>query len=73
MCSSDLRHNLDADVPEQPDAAANGGSEARKPAAPSRRVTIHDIFESTEMSKLLKAIAAAVGRVFDSLGPLVEE
>ncbi len=53
------RHNLDADVAEQADAAANGGAEARKPATPPRRVTIHEIFESTEMSKLLKAIAAA--------------
>ncbi|HEY0968167.1 MAG TPA: DNA topoisomerase (ATP-hydrolyzing) subunit B [Opitutaceae bacterium] len=30
----------------------------KKPAAPARRVTLHEIFESTEMTKLLKAIAA---------------
>ena len=53
------RHNLDADVPEQTDAAANGAAENRKAAPTTRRVTIHEIFESTEMSKLLKAIADA--------------
>jgi DNA gyrase subunit B len=30
----------------------------KKPVAPARRVTLHEIFESTEMTKLLKAIAA---------------
>ena len=53
------RHNLDADVTEQADAAANGPAESKKAAPSSRRVTIHEIFESTEMSKLLKAIADA--------------
>ncbi len=31
----------------------------KKPVAPARRVTLHEIFESTEMTKLLKAIAAS--------------
>ena len=53
------RHNLDADVTEQADAAANGPAESKKAAPTTRRVTIHEIFESTEMSKLLKAIADA--------------
>ena len=53
------RHNLDADVTEQADAAANGSAEGKKAAPTTRRVTIHEIFESTEMSKLLKAIADA--------------
>jgi DNA gyrase subunit B len=48
------QNGLDADLfeqqPEQPkDKAAPG---------PARRITIHEIFESTEMSKLLRAIAA---------------
>jgi len=30
----------------------------KKPASAQKRVTIHEIFESTEMAKLLKAIAA---------------
>ncbi|ACB73947.1 DNA topoisomerase (ATP-hydrolyzing) subunit B [Opitutus terrae] len=30
----------------------------RKPAATPKRITLHEIFESTEMAKLLKAIAA---------------
>jgi DNA gyrase subunit B len=49
-------HGMDADLFEQ--------SESRAPAAKpegngsaARRVTIHEIFESTEMSKLLKLIA----------------
>ncbi len=29
-----------------------------RPAGPTKRITLHEIFESTEMSKLLKAIAA---------------
>ncbi|MEI6590136.1 MAG: DNA topoisomerase (ATP-hydrolyzing) subunit B [Verrucomicrobiota bacterium] len=46
-------HNLDADLFEQPDNAkvepkANG---------PVRRITIHEIFEATEMTKLLNAVA----------------
>ncbi len=46
-------HNLDADLFEQPDNAkvepkANG---------PERRITIHEIFEATEMTKLLNAVA----------------
>ena len=53
------RHNLDADVTEQADAATNGPAESKKPAPTTRRVTIHEIFESTEMSKLMKAIADA--------------
>ena len=46
-------HNLDADLFEQPDNAkvepkANG---------PVRRITIHEIFEAIEMTKLLNAVA----------------
>jgi DNA gyrase subunit B len=46
-------HNLDADLFEQPDNAkvepkANG---------PVRRITIYEIFEATEMTKLLNAVA----------------
>ncbi len=52
-------HGLDADLFEQPDnAAANGnGAADRKPAPSAKRVTVHEIFEGTEMSKLLKQIA----------------
>ena len=44
------REGLDADL--SPDAPA-----APKPTGPVRRVTLHEIFESNEMAKLLRAIA----------------
>ncbi|MBK9992224.1 MAG: DNA topoisomerase (ATP-hydrolyzing) subunit B [Verrucomicrobia bacterium] len=44
-------HGLDADLFEQPDANT-------KTPFSARRITLHEIFESTEMAKLLKAIAA---------------
>jgi DNA gyrase subunit B len=44
-------HGLDADLFEQPDANT-------KTPFSTRRITLHEIFESTEMAKLLKAIAA---------------
>jgi DNA gyrase subunit B len=44
-------HGLDADLFEQPDANT-------KTPFSVKRITLHEIFESTEMSKLLKAIAA---------------
>jgi DNA gyrase subunit B len=54
------RLELDADVADQPEAPtgsrpAEGGS--LSPLV-SRRITIHEIFESTEMTKLLRAMAA---------------
>ena len=45
------QHGLDADLFEQPDANT-------KTPFSNRRITIHEVFESNEMSKLLKAIAA---------------
>jgi DNA gyrase subunit B len=46
-------HGLDAGVTEQqPDGAT-------KTPFTTKRITLHEIFESTEMTKLLKAIAAA--------------
>ena len=67
-------HGLDADVAEQTEpASANGNpvgsplagtkdagapSEPKKPLGPVKRITLHEIYESTEMAKLLKAIAA---------------
>ena len=54
-------HGLNADLTEQ---NANGISSTapfppdKKPTGPIKRVTIHEIYESTEMAKLLKAIAA---------------
>lgn len=54
---------LDADLEEDEDGKAipaTGGTVASSQAgALSRRVTLHEIFESTEMSKLLRAIADA--------------
>lgn len=44
-------HGLDADLFEQPDATS-------KTPFVTKRITIHEIFESTEMTKLLKAIAS---------------
>jgi DNA gyrase subunit B len=46
---------LDADAASAP-ATANGGT---TPPVAARRVTLHEIFEATEMSKLLKALAKA--------------
>jgi DNA gyrase subunit B len=49
-------HGLDADVAEQTEPKTpNAKPEA---GASTRRITLHEIFESTEMAKLLKAIAA---------------
>jgi DNA gyrase subunit B len=54
---------LDADLEEDEDGnaiPATGGTVASSQAgALSRRVTLHEIFESTEMTKLLRAIADA--------------
>jgi DNA gyrase subunit B len=44
-------HGLDADLFEQPDANT-------KTPFSVKRITLHEIFESTEMAKLLKTIAA---------------
>jgi DNA gyrase subunit B len=53
------RYGLDADL-DTPEVPLNA-TEPTKPAipAPQRRITIHEIFEATEMSKLLRAIASA--------------
>jgi DNA gyrase subunit B len=60
------RHNLDADLdlPEVPE----GAGDAKKPAAPAKRVTIHEIFESTEMAKLLRA-NAGIGLEINRFSP----
>ncbi|MBW7894164.1 MAG: DNA topoisomerase (ATP-hydrolyzing) subunit B [Opitutaceae bacterium] len=47
-------HGLDADMTEQADNAAS----ADKRPVVNSRITIHEIFESNEISKLLKSIAA---------------
>jgi DNA gyrase subunit B len=47
---------LDADLFEKP--AGDAPRQDAKPAAAPRRITLHEIFECTEMAKLLKAIAA---------------
>jgi DNA gyrase subunit B len=47
-------NGLDADLFEQPVGATARDS---RPAAAPRRVTLHEIFESSEMSKILKVIA----------------
>ncbi len=46
------QHGLDADMSEQPDGAT-------KTPFSNKRITLHEIFESTEMAKVLRAIAAA--------------
>jgi DNA gyrase subunit B len=53
------KYGLDAGAEDQNEnGAAPAPGESRKPFAPSvRRITIHEIFESTEMAKLLRAIA----------------
>src|SRR5664280_235517 len=54
------RMGLDADVSDQPDGtgAAKSGENNSTSPMPSRRITIHEIFESTEMTKLLRSMAA---------------
>ena len=51
-------HGLDADLFEQPDNAAPAPA-AAAPSGPPKRITIHEIFEASEMTKLLKVIADA--------------
>ena len=53
------RNGMDADL-DSPEVATNA-TEPTKPAipVPVRRITIHEIFEATEMAKLLRAIAGA--------------
>jgi len=63
-----LAHGLDADIAESVDASSGASAPPfptatpfngeKKPAHLARRVTLHEIFESTEMTKLIKAIAA---------------
>jgi len=48
-------HNLNADGSEPSDS--NPPIPGEKKAAPTKRITVHEIFESTEMAKLLRAIA----------------
>ena len=74
-------HNLNADLTEQtengtgiPGAPGTPGVPGsavpfeRKPLTQPKRVTMHEIFESTEMAKLLKAIAA-IGLDIAVFGP----
>ncbi len=49
-------HGLDADLFEQPEGAAPRLD--AKPAAAVKRITLHEVFESTEMAKILKMVAA---------------
>jgi DNA gyrase subunit B len=64
-----LEQGLDADLFEQPVGAAPRVE--GKPAAAPKRVTLHEIFESTEMSKILKAVAA-VGLEINRFTPTEE-
>jgi DNA gyrase subunit B len=48
-------NGLDADLFEQPVGAV---AKDAKPVAAPRRVTLHEIFESSEMAKILKAVAS---------------
>src|SRR5580692_11247331 len=58
-------NGLDADLFEQPVGAT---AKDAKPAAAPRRVTLHEIFESTEMAKILKAVAS-VGLDIERFSP----
>ena len=52
-------HGLDADLFEQTDNSKAEPAAPAAPAAPPKRITIHEIFEASEMTKLLRTIAAA--------------
>jgi len=63
------QHNLDAALFEQTEPTPVG---EKKPVGPAKRITLHEIFEGTEMTKLLKATAAAgleIGRFSASEEP----
>ena len=52
------QHGLDADLFEQPDNAPSKAEGVTKnDGIAPKRITIHEIFESTEMSKLLRILA----------------
>jgi DNA gyrase subunit B len=57
-------NGLDADLFEQP----VGAPKDARPAAAPRRVTLHEIFESSEMAKILK-IVAAIGLDIERFSP----
>jgi DNA gyrase subunit B len=63
-----LDQGLDADLFEQPVGVA---IPTAKPVAAPKRVTLHEIFESTEMAKLLKAVAT-VGLEINRFTPTEE-
>ena len=50
---------LDADLnlTEKLELGANGNGAEKKPTGPAKRITLHEIFEGTEMTKLIKLIA----------------
>ncbi len=50
---------LDADADDETTPPMAGSSASAKSGALTRRVTMHEIFESTEMTKILRAIADA--------------
>ncbi len=54
-------HGLAADVAEQSESGSTTAqpfaADEKKPAAAQKRITLHEIFESTEMTKLLNALA----------------
>jgi DNA gyrase subunit B len=68
-------HGLDADVSEQTElTTANGTAsptEPRKPTPIAKRITLHEIYESTEMAKLLKTLAG-VGLDINRFSPTEE-
>jgi len=49
-------HGLDADLFEQPEGVSP--RQDARPAGAVKRITLHEIFESTEMAKILKMVAA---------------
>jgi DNA gyrase subunit B len=63
-----LDQGLDADLFDQPVGVA---IPTAKPVAAPKRVTLHEIFESTEMAKLLKAVAT-VGLEINRFTPTEE-
>jgi DNA gyrase subunit B len=70
------QHGLDADVSDKADTVppftGNGSTPAAaRPSGPAKRVTIHEIFESTEMTKLLRAIAK-IGLEINQFSPTPE-
>ena len=64
-------HGLDADLEQAETDASGAPTPSTRAPAPTQRITLHEIFESTEMTKLLNAIAK-IGLEINRFSPTEE-